>query len=237
MSWILVTGGAKRLGAVICQTLAQNGYNIVVHYKESKGEAEEVAALCRNYNVKAEILHGDFSSMDGLEVFTKDYLHRYSDTQHCVHNVGQYSIGSTLETPLAVWLELFQTNLFAAVKLAQVFIPSLKSRKGSLVYLGFAGVGSLKADNYCTAYSCAKQALLMITKSLAKELASDDVRVNMVSPGYIDNAVDLPDLGRLPMKRAATCQEVARLVAFLIDPASAYITGQNIEVAGGVRLN
>lgn len=236
MSWTLVTGGAKRLGAAICQELAQKGYNIVVHYRESKLEAEEVAALCREHSVKAEILYGDFSSMDSLEAFTKDYLNRYSDTQHCVHNVGRYFTGSTLATPLAVWQELFQTNLFAAVKLAQAIAPSLKSHQGSLVHLGFAGVGSVKADNYCTAYTSAKQALLMMTKSLAKELASDYVRVNMVSPGYIDNAVDLRDSTLLPMKRAATCHDVARVVAFLIDPASAYITGQNIEIAGGVRL-
>ena len=77
----------------------------------------------------------------------------------------------------------------------------------------------------------------LLTKSLAAELAKSSVRVNMVSPGYIENAVDLPEnTDKLPMKRPATLDELTRVIAFLLDDQSNYITGQNIDVAGGLLL-
>jgi NAD(P)-dependent dehydrogenase (short-subunit alcohol dehydrogenase family) len=77
---------------------------------------------------------------------------------------------------------------------------------------------------------------LFYTISLAKELASKEVRVNMVSPGFMENAVDLPDFSALPLKRPAFLKEVAQVVGYFFDSKNAYITGQNIEVAGGVGL-
>jgi NAD(P)-dependent dehydrogenase (short-subunit alcohol dehydrogenase family) len=96
--------------------------------------------------------------------------------------------------------------------------------------------GGVVADVYAPAYRIAKTGLLMLTKSLAKELAHASVNVNMVSPGYMENAVDLPDKLSLPMHRAASFEEVSRTVVFLLADESKYITGQNIEVCGGVRL-
>ena len=81
-----------------------------------------------------------------------------------------------------------------------------------------------------------KQGLWMLTVSLAQELAPFGVRVNMVSPGYLDIAVDLPSANQLPMQRPGYSFEVARVISFLIDPKSQYITGQNVEVSGGFSL-
>ena len=76
----------------------------------------------------------------------------------------------------------------------------------------------------------------MLTKSLARELAESNVRVNMISPGFIENAVDIQSVSRLPMGRPASFDEVTRVATFLIDPKNSYITGQNIEVGGGIGL-
>ena len=95
----------------------------------------------------------------------------------------------------------------------------------------------LRADVNATAYTITKLGLWMLTRSLAKELAPSQVRVNMVSPGYLDISVDLPeDVSKLPMGRSGTTKEVANIIALLLDKQSSYITGQNIEVAGAVRL-
>ena len=99
------------------------------------------------------------------------------------------------------------------------------------------GLSTERADTYSTAYTFTKASLLMLTKALAKEYAPDGVTVNMVSPGHLDISVDLPeDLNTLPMKRPATCEEVARVVTFLLRDENNYLTGQNIDIAGALRL-
>jgi NAD(P)-dependent dehydrogenase (short-subunit alcohol dehydrogenase family) len=235
--WTLVTGGCKRLGAEICLSLAKEGYNVIVHYNTSKNAAADVAEQCRKHGVQAEIIQGDFSTPDKVELFTQEYLSRFPETDNIINNVGNYLVKSLLETSLDEMTTLFQANLFAPFQLIQKLLFCVKKQQGSIINIGFAGVNSIKADVYATAYILTKSGLLLLTKSLAKELCPFNVRVNMVSPGYIDNAVDLPeDLSSLPMGRAASSEEVARVIIFLLKKENSYITGQNIEVAGGVLL-
>lgn len=237
MNWTLVTGGAKRLGAEICRTLARKGRGIVVHYNTSEEEALEVVEECREKGAAAECIQGDFSTTEGVEIFLKHYLKRFHNTENLVNNVGNYLIVPTLSTPFEEWEALMQTNLNAPFMLIQGLIPSIKQQEGNIINLGVSGLNSWRADVSSGAYTVTKAGLWVLTKSLAKELAKDHVRVNMVSPGQLDNSVDLPkDLKGLPMQRAGSPVEVARVIDFLLDPASSYITGQNIEVAGGKGL-
>jgi NAD(P)-dependent dehydrogenase (short-subunit alcohol dehydrogenase family) len=236
-TWTLVTGGAKRLGAAICLALAAKGHNIAVHYRQSEQEALSVAEACRKHGVLAEIIQGDFSTTETTEAFAKNYLQQFKETQNLINNVGNFLVRTATKTTQEQWLDLFQNNLNAPFLLINACLPSIKKHHGAIINLGVAGIQEVNADIYSTAYSCAKTGLWMLTKSLAKELASSHVRVNMVSPGYLDISVDLPDdVCTLPMGRAAAPQEAADVIAFLLDPSASYITGQNIEVAGGIRL-
>lgn len=237
MGWTLVTGGAKRLGAVICLKLARAGHNVIVHYNTSAKEALEVVEECKTHGVEAEAVQGDLSSSEGVEALAKVIVSRFPKLTNLINNVGNYLIKPTLETSIVELVELYQTNFFAPFVLIQKLTPLIKKHRGAVINLGVTGLENRKADCTSVAYTLTKSSLLLLTKSLAKDLAPFDVRVNMVSPGYIENAVDLPeDLSTLPMGRAATCEEVARVILFLLDKDSEYITGQNIEVAGGIRL-
>jgi NAD(P)-dependent dehydrogenase (short-subunit alcohol dehydrogenase family) len=237
MGWTLVTGGAKRLGAELARTLAEQGYSIAVHYNRSPDDAEKVAQECRKRGVQAQIIQGDFQSVESTEDFLQRYLQQFPITHHLINNVGNFLIKSPLETSIEEWLSIFQNNLHVPFMLSKALAPSLKKIKGAIVNIGMAGVNGGRADTYCTAYHCAKTSLNSLTKSLAKELASDGVRVNMISPGYLENAVDLPsNWTKLPMQRPAALSEVACAVAYLLGTEGRYITGQNIEIAGGVRL-
>lgn len=237
MPWTLVTGGAKRLGAEICRKLASRGYDIVVHYNAGSMAAQEVADFCLKQGVKAETIRGNFSTQESTLQFAGEYLAKFPDTKNLINNVGNYLIGSPLQTPLAQWYDLFQTNLHTPIILIRDLIPSIMQNKGAIINIGTVGVNGVAADTYSTAYRCTKLSLWMLTKSLAKELASSSVKVNMISPGYLENAVDLPkDPADLPMGRPARLSEVADIVEFLLSPHGEYITGQNIEVAGGVKL-
>lgn len=235
---ILVTGGARRLGAEICRTLASKGISLLIHYNKSQAEARELGFVCQRYGVDVDIISGDFTTAASVEEFIRRLNAEFPDISGLVNNVGNYLIDSALATAPKLWAELFQINFHAPFTLIQSLIPSIKRVKGSIVNIGAAGLSSVPADTYSTAYTATKLALWMLTKSLAKELAPSEVSVNMVSPGLLDNSIDMPqDLSFFPMKRPGTSQEVAYVVAFLLEKNNSYITGQNIEVAGGIRLH
>lgn len=230
--WTLVTGGAKRLGAAICTALAQEKRSICVHYRTSKGEADAVVQECHRLGVKAKAIQGDFSTEKGLLDFIARYQQECPTTSALINNVGNYLVASSLNTSFEEWRSLFQENLHAPFFLCKALAPQLMANKGHIINIGTSGLKN-SAHTYSAAYALTKQALLGLTLSLARELAPTGVSVNMVSPGELDISVDHT---ALPMGRPATCSEVTRVIAFLLDPANHYITGQNIEVAGGLGL-
>jgi NAD(P)-dependent dehydrogenase (short-subunit alcohol dehydrogenase family) len=217
--------------------LASKGIPILVHYNKSEAEAMDVAAKCRTKGGQADIVHGDFSSNATLQQFIMSCRNRFPSIKNLINNVGNYLIKSALETSSDEWTNLFQINTYAPLALSQAFLSSIAQAQGNIINIGVVGLNAVRADVHRSAYMASKMALFMLTKSLAKELAPFHVRVNMVSPGYLENAIDLPkDLGKMPMGRAAKLGEVARVVAFLLQEENSYITGQNVEIGGGINL-
>lgn len=231
MKWTLITGSAKRLGADIAKTLHAQGERVLIHYNESEKDA---LALSKKLH-PSEIVQGDFSSAKSVQSFLKKL--KGKDIKNLIHNVGNYAVEGPLESSVQTWENLFQTNLFAPVAITKALMGTIKKNKGRIVFLGVSGMNYQKADTYATAYVQSKAALLGFSRALAKELASSSVTVNMVSPGLLEIGVDYQSLKKeLPMKRAGTTQEIADLIAFLLSDKASYITGQNIEVAGALKL-
>lgn len=236
MSWILVTGASKGLGREICFSLAKQGHNIAVHYFRNEIAAQETVNGCRRLGVDAHAIRGDFESQEQTDDFIKRYHTSFPSTKGLVNNVGHYLLTPLTTTSEEDWRKLFQLNVNAPFSLIQSLIPSLKKHKGHIVNIGTSGLGSHRTPPEAPAYSITKMALLQLTLNLAKELARDQVKVNMVSPGYLETSIDLKDPKRLPMGRAASINEAAKLVASFFSDAMDYVTGQNIEIAGGVGL-
>lgn len=230
--YTLVTGGAKGLGAEICRTLAAQGHSILVHYNRSEHEAKKVAQKCRQHGVEADIIHGDFSTPQSMQQFIKSLP---SAIGSLVNNVGNYLVEKPSKTTPEAWQQLFQVNFHTPVALINALLPGIIKAKGSIINIGVCGLDTPRATTYFPAYQSTKSSLLLATKAFAKELASLGVRVNMVSPGQLENSVDL-EKSSIPAGRPGTLHEVAQTVAFLMRPESDYITGQNIEVAGGLGL-
>lgn len=232
MKPILVTGGAKGLGAQICRTLARSGHDLVIHYRSSEKEAEEIVAACKKEGVEAAPIQADFSKP--LAPFIVSYLSRFPETKGIVHNVGNYSLAPPSQTEERLWRDLFETNFFAPVALTTALLSSLKRTKGAVVMIGTSGLEGALVK--AAAYGASKSALLFYMRSLAKELAPFDVKVNMISPGFLENSVDLTSAPPLPMGRPGSLKEIADVVAFLFDAENSTITGQNLEIAGGFGL-
>jgi NAD(P)-dependent dehydrogenase (short-subunit alcohol dehydrogenase family) len=235
MKWTLVTGGAQRLGENICKKLAQNGHNVIIHYNTSFENAIKIAMECRNFGVESECIQGDFSTAFTTQDFIRNLLLKFPSIHHLINNVGNYLNIPLLNTSTEQWNALFQTNLNASFAITQALLPSIIKSKGRIINIGMAGISNFRTAKSCPAYSMTKIGLLALTRALAQELAPHNVCVNMVSPGQLENSVDL-DLTKLPMKRAETLEEIIRVIIFLLDKESEHITGQNIEISGGYAL-
>lgn len=234
----MVTGGSRNLGAEICHTLATKGYSVIVHYHTSRREAEEVVERCRLEGVDSLPLQADFLSSASLEEFATSCLEQTNySIGHLVNNVGLYASEPLLDSSEKLWHELWQANVVAPIALVRHLQASLRKAQGTITNVGVAGLGRAVANRYNPVYTMTKMALLQATRSLAQELAVYGMRVNMVSPGHLDHSVDLERYRHaLPMLRPGSSREVAQLIGYLMEPGASYITGQNIEVAGGALL-
>jgi NAD(P)-dependent dehydrogenase (short-subunit alcohol dehydrogenase family) len=225
MKRVLVTGAAKNLGAEMARHLSSAGYTVVIHYRRSEKEALALAQ-----EVGGESIRGDFSSLKTTQMFIDELLSRFSDFYGVVNNVGDYLIGPALSTPPEEFLNLFQSHTLAPLALIQALAPSLKQSKGRVVNIGMVGCDTVRAAPHAAAYNLAKMGLAMLTRTLSAELSPHEVCVNMVSPGYLETSVELPD--SLPMGRPVTLAEVASCVTYLMSPAARSLTGQCISLAG-----
>ncbi|PIS00507.1 MAG: hypothetical protein COT84_07240 [Chlamydiae bacterium CG10_big_fil_rev_8_21_14_0_10_35_9] len=232
-SWILITGASKNLGAYLAKKLAQGNHPVLVHYNKSKKSAFSLVDKLVKEKKKAKAVFGDFSSKQGIEQFVEKI--QDESIKSIIHNVGNYLGKSFLETMESDFDQLLQTNMKAPFIITQALLPSLKQNKGSLIFLGVAGLEKLRAETTASMYTMTKQMLRFYMKTLAKELAHFHIRSNMISPGYLEHSVVQPK-GELPMERSGTYEDIYKVVQFLLNPSNNYITGQDIEVAGAVRL-
>ena len=234
----LVTGAAKRVGAVIAKQLHADGYNIVVHYQHSKEAANNlVAELNALRSNSAKSLSADLGNTEEITKLAERVSAEGLDL--LVNNASSFyptPIGGVSESD---WDQLINSNVKGAFFLSQALAPVLKEHNGAIINI--VDIHSEKPMSQYPVYSMAKAALAMMTKSLAKELAPD-IRVNGVSPGAIlwpeeelEEDQKKVILDRIPLQRTGQPEDIASTVLFLAK--APYITGQIISVDGGRTLN
>ncbi len=236
----LVTGSARRLGAAIARRLHAQGHDLVLHYRNS---SEDVRALAVEFEQLREgsvlALQANLDDLDRLPELVAGAVGRFGRLDVLVNNASSFAptpIGSA--TP-AQWDALFASNARAPFFLSQAAAPHLKQARGAIVNL--VDIYAERPLREHTVYCMAKAALVMMTRSLALELAPE-VRVNAVAPGAIlwaendtSDAKQQAMLARTPLGRTGTPEEIAEAVHWLITSAS-YTTGQVITVDGGRML-
>ena len=222
----LVTGSARRIGAAIARALHAAGYDLSLHFRQSRADADALAA--------------DLADFDRLPELIAHTIGRYGRLDALVNNASGFAptpIGTATPTQ---WETLFASNARAPFFLAQAAAPHLAAARGAIVNL--ADIYGERPLREHTIYCMAKAALIMMTKSLALELGPD-VRVNAVSPGAIlwpeaggDVTKQKALLGRTPLGRTGTPEEVAEAVRWLLQDAR-YSTGQVLHLDGGRLLD
>lgn len=236
----LVTGAARRTGRGLALALARAGADVVVHYGQSRQNAESAVSEIIALGRRGFAISADLARPGQAETLIAAALTQAGRLDVLINNVGNYPLGDPLGLSPDQFRATLETNLTAPYALIRAALPALvASGAGQVINLGYAGVEHMIANTRAMAYQISKAGLLVLTRSLAQALGPQGVRVNMVSPGHIDNSVDLPaDIeSHVPLARPAQVDDITGAVLFLLSPAGGYITGANIEVAGGYRLS
>ena len=239
----LITGAARRIGAQIARHLHACGYRVLVHYRSSETDAQAlVAQLNQTRSDSALALQADLSELAQLEQLAETAARHWGRLDALVNNASSFYptvLGQTTEED---WDDLIGSNLKAPFFLCQALAPALATSGGAIVNI--ADIYGQRPLKQHPVYCAAKAGNIMLTQSLARELAPK-VRVNGVAPGAIlwpEQAAELGTvkeqaiLERVPMQRAGQASDIARTVAFLLNEAP-YITGQIIAVDGGRSVN
>lgn len=240
--YALVTGSARRLGRAIALRLAAAGHYTFVHYRASRGEAEAVLAAIRAAGGDGSLVRGDLATARGVASIVRAVRARTDRLDVLVNNVGVYKVGDLPGFSADDFDLTLRANLTGCFRLVQSLLPLLTraaSRDGAhVVNIGYAGVDNLTATTHNTAYLISKTGLLILTKSLAQALGPRGIRVNMVSPGILSNSVELPRKASdfVPLGFLGDVGDVADAVEYLLGDKARYITGVNLDVAGGYHM-
>lgn len=238
---VLITGAAKRVGATVARKLHAQGMRIAIHYRQSANEAQ---TLCNQLNNErpdsAIILQSELSDTNNLNQLVEKVIKNWGQLDVLINNASNFYSTPVGEATEQHWDDLFSSNAKAPFFLAQAAAPYLKKQQGCIVNM--VDIQARQPLKSHTIYCMAKAALLMMTKSLAKELGPE-VRVNAIAPGVVLWAAHENDeiqqnkiLARTALKRAGTPEDIASTMLFLIEDAN-YITGQMIAVDGGRMLD
>lgn len=244
----LITGGATGIGKKIAEELAQSGINLVVNYRSSENEAIHLAeGLIAKYGIRMELIQGDVSSQEDCIQICEHIKQKNITIDILIHNAGPYIHERKRLTDYSFdeWNYLINGNLNAVFYLTKELIPKMREKKwGRVITIGFDRVETAPGWVYRSAFAAAKTGLASLTRTLSQEEAENGITANMVCPGDITglwkemNILEATSqaLTSTPVGRAGTGEDISRVVAFLIDDQSSFITGSIIPVTGGMDV-
>ncbi len=239
----LVTGGSRGIGRAIALALARQGADVAVNYRSRNDAAEEVVAEIEGLGRRSLAVQADVGETGQAESLIATTLESFGQLDVLINNAGITRDALLLRMKEADWDEVLRVNLKGAFNTSRaVARPMMRQRSGRIVNVG--SVSGLMGQTGQANYAAAKAGLVGLTKSMARELGSRGITVNLVAPGFIptDLNADLPDDWReriralIPLARFGDPRDVAHAVAFLATEEAAYITGAVLPVDGGLSM-
>lgn len=237
----IVTGGSRGIGSSICQTLAlETDYHLLINYTSNQTAAEDTLSKVKANGGSGEIIKFDVSNSEEVKKALSAWQEANPEAivEVVINNAGITKDGLFMWMTNEDWDSVIQTSLNGFFNVTNFFIQKmLRNKYGRIVNM--VSVSGVKGTPGQTNYSAAKGALVAATKALAQEVAKRNITVNAVAPGFIKTdmteAMDENELKKLiPLNRFGEAQEVADLVGFLVSKKSGYITGEVININGGI---
>ena len=239
--YALVTGGSRGIGRAICVQLSKDlGYHILINYNSNKEAAEETLKMVEEAGGKGELLQFNVAEAETVKSVLDNWHEKNKDVtiEVVVNNAGITKDGLFMWMPLEDWSKVIDTSLNGFYNVTNALIQKLLVNKYGRI-INMVSVSGLKGTPGQTNYSAAKGAVIAATKALAQEVAKRNVTVNAIAPGFIksDMTAELDETAlkkMIPANRFGTAEEVAHMVSFLASPKSSYITGEVININGGI---
>ncbi|RLK07908.1 SDR family NAD(P)-dependent oxidoreductase [Ruegeria conchae] len=239
----IVTGGGRDIGRACAVKLAAEGVNVAVNYFASSAGAEETVAEIKKIGGQAFAMQGDLNKPEEVDALIAKTVDTYGSLDILVNNAGGLIARKKIaEMSLEHWQAVMDLNLTSTFLMVKAALLHMKS--GAIVNIA-SQAGRDGGGPGASAYATSKGGVMTLTRSLAKELGPD-IRVNAICPGMIDtdfHNIHTPDAGRrgleaaAPLKRQGQSQDVANLVVFLACEDSAYLTGTNVDINGGMLFS
>jgi len=240
---VLVTGGSRGIGKEVAEVYADNGYDVVINYVSDKTDVEGLKKEFEEKGVKCLLVKGDVSKADDVQNMVEEAINEFGKIDVLVNNAGITRDTLLMRMSEEDFDKVIEINLKGTYLVTKAVTKyMMKKRQGSIINLASV-VGVVGNAGQCN-YSASKAGIIGFTKSVAKELASRNIRANAVAPGFI--ATDMTSVlsdsvkeninAQIPLKRMGTAKEVAEVIYFLGSDKSSYVTGQVINIDGGMVM-
>ncbi len=235
----LVTGGSRGIGKACALELAKAGYDVIINYAGNEEAAKQTVTEIEALGVKSEAYKFDIANNEEVNTAIATIIEKYGRIDVLVNNAGITRDGLFMRMSKENWDSVINTNLTGAFNVTQPVIKlMMKQRSGAIVNM--ASIVGVYGNAGQANYAAAKAGLIGFTKSLSKELASRNIRVNAVAPGFVQTdmtkGLDSEKISEhIPLKRLGEAQDIATAVKFLAVDAQ-YVTGQVLQVDGGLTI-
>ena len=237
----LITGASRGIGKGIALEFAKQGCNVAFTFNDSVDAAKELEKELESYGIKAKGYQSNAADFDAAQELIKDVLEDFGSLQILINNAGITKDNLLMRISEADFDQVIEVNLKSVFNLTKAVIrPMMKQREGSIINM--SSVVGIKGNAGQTNYAASKAGILGFTKSVALELGSRNIRCNAIAPGFIETEMteklDEKTVEQwrndIPLKRGGTPEDVANACIFLASGLSSYITGQTINVDGGM---
>ena len=239
----LITGGTRGIGKEIAYTLAEENYDIIINYRTENEELMKLKKEIEQKRVRCLLLKGDVSNFEDCKKLVEEAINRMNHIDVLVNNAGITKDMLLMRMKPEDFNEVINVNFIGTFNMTKNVINyMMKKRKGRIINV--SSVVGISGNAGQTNYAASKAGIIGFTKSLAKEVASRNILVNAIAPGFIQT--DMTNILKenvkdeiaktIPLKRMGTAKDVANVVKFLVSEDSSYITGQVIQVDGGMLM-
>lgn len=243
---VLVTGGSRGIGAAICIAAARQGWRVAVNYASNKAAADQVVEAISAAGSDGIAIQGDVGNAADIVAMFKAVDEHFGRLDGLVNNAGVVDMTARIDEMSAERLDrMFRINAIGSILAAKEAVLRMSTRHGGQggVIINISSIATtIGAASQYVDYAASKAAIDTFTLGLAREVATEKVRVNAIRPGIVDTEIHasggLPNRARdmssaIPMQRPGTAEEIASAVLYLLSPEASYITGATLNVSGG----
>jgi acetoacetyl-CoA reductase len=242
-AWVIVTGGSRGIGRAICLDFASKGANVAFIYLENHQAADQSLKQLKDLGVQAEKYCVDVADHEAVHDTFQEILGIAGKLDVLVNCAGINQDRTVSKLTEAAWSRVLDTNLTGCFNCCQAVLPSMREHNYGRI-ISISSIIALTGNIGQANYAASKAGILGFTKSLALETAKYDITANAICPGFINTGMlmSIPEdvrqgvLARIPKQRFGEPEEIARSVLFLASPKSGYLTGQVVNINGGLYM-